>query len=345
MHRLPILLVLMAAAAPTATTFAQNPIALTARLQDREERRERQRQSTRETQTERHTQTVNIGAEGQLDVFNISGDVKVTRGGGSSATIEVIKTARASTADEARTVLALVTVEIAERSGRAEVRARYPDQEELRRSGRRNVNVDVAINISAPQNARVTVKSISGNVSVSDITGAVALESVSGSVRVANAGRVSSAKSISGNVDVINTRVDGALDAGTISGIVRIQGTTARSLTLGSVSGSVVIEDVTCDRIDAQSISGDVQFSGDFQPNGRYDLKSHSGNVRLSLGTKTGFQVEATSFSGSVRTDLPLTLRGSQSAGRQRNLRGTFGDGSALVELTSFSGSVVIGKR
>jgi hypothetical protein len=30
---------------------------------------------------------------------------------------------------------------------------------------------------------------------------------------------------------------------------------------------------------------------------------------------------------------------------RQRTLSGTYGDGSAILELTSFSGNVVIGKR
>jgi hypothetical protein len=56
--------------------------------------------------------------------------------------------------------------------------------------------------------------------------------------------------------------------------------------------------------------------------------------------------VEANSFSGSVRSDLALTL---QSSGERRpvrrTLRGVFGDGSAVLDITSFSGSVVITKR
>jgi hypothetical protein len=30
---------------------------------------------------------------------------------------------------------------------------------------------------------------------------------------------------------------------------------------------------------------------------------------------------------------------------RRRSIRGTYGDGSAIVQITTFSGSIVVGKR
>ena len=62
----------------------------------------------------------------------------------------------------------------------------------------------------------------------------------------------------------------------------------------------------------------------------------------------TGFELDATTFSGDVRSDLPITTRGSTDAdGRKtkRSLSGTYGDGSAILELSSFSGSIVIAKK
>ena len=53
-------------------------------------------QRGREEQTERQTKTVKIGADGELSLANISGDITVTRGGGSEATIDIVKTARAN---------------------------------------------------------------------------------------------------------------------------------------------------------------------------------------------------------------------------------------------------------
>ncbi len=299
----------------------------------------------REAQTERISKTVNIGSNGEIELTNISGDITITRGGNSSATIEIEKSVRADTPEEARALLALVTVDVMERGTRAEVRARYPAGE---RGGRRRQrgSVQVAYTVAAPQNTRIVARSISGSISVRDITGSLTLESVSGDIKLANAGRMTGAKTISGNVEMLDSRIEGTLEAGTISGTINLQRVTAQALTLSSVSGDVVLEDLTCERVKGQSISGDTQFSGELQPNGRYEFTSHSGSVRLAVAGKTGFQIEATSFSGEIKTDIPLTLEGTTNANRRgRAVRGKFGDGSAFVDLTSFSGSILLSKR
>ena len=355
MRRLLTLVAVLAAAPAGASASAQTGpdrvvVRDTARLVTvhavRESERQPQGRSERETQTEKISRTVNIGADGEIDVSNIAGDIMVTRGGGTSAAIEVVKTARADTAEEAKALLGMVAVDIAERGPRAEIRTRYPGREEMRGRGRRNFHVEVAYTIAAPQNTRIIARSISGNISVRDISGVLTVESVSGTVKLANAGRMANAKTISGNVEMTDSRVDGALSAGTISGTVKLQKVSARQLSLSSVSGSVWLQDVACDRIEGQAISGDIQFTGDFAPNGRYEFTSHSGNVRLAVDGKTGFQVEATSFSGEITTDLAITLEGGQTNMRRaKSLRGKHGDGSAFLDLTSFSGSILITKR
>jgi DUF4097 and DUF4098 domain-containing protein YvlB len=304
------------------------------------------RNEARDAQTERITRTLNLGADGELDVSNISGDIVVTKGSGSSTAVEIVKNAHGASPDEARALLQMVTVDIAERGTRAEIRTRYPNQDEMRRNNRRNMNVDVMISIAAPPNTRIIAKSISGNVSATDIAGGLTLESISGTVKIANAGRVAAAKSISGDVEVIDTKIDGTLEAGSISGTVRIRHATARNLNLSSVSGNILVQDVVSDRVGAQTISGDVQLEGALQPNGRYELNSHSGSVRIVVAGNVGFQLEATSFSGTINSDVPITLQGGQSMGRrQRGLRGTYGDGSAVLNLTTFSGNVIVTKR
>lgn len=357
MRRLLTLLAVLAAALPGASAAAQSApdrivlreatrLVTVTTAQGGGRERERQGRNDRETQTEKISRTVNIGADGEIDVSNIAGDIMVTRGGGSSAAIEIVKTARADTVEEAKALLGLVTIDIAERGPRAEIRTRYPGREEMRGRGRRNFNVEVSYTIAAPQNTRIVARSISGSITVRDIAGALSLDSVSGSVKLANAGRMANAKTISGNVEMVDSRVDGALSAGTISGTVKLQKVTARQLSLSSVSGSVWLQDVASERIEGQAISGDIQFSGDLEPNGRYEFTSHSGGVRLALGGKTGFQVEASSFSGDIKTDFPITLEGGQTNMRRaKALRGKHGDGSAFLDLTSFSGSIVITKR
>lgn len=308
----------------------------------------RDRDDGREQQVERTTKTVRVGAEGSLDVSNIAGDITVTRGGGSDATIEIVKTARGRTPDDARELLQLVQVEVNERNGRAEVKTRYPSGDEQRRNNRRNVNVAVAYNITAPPGARVAIKSISGNITVTDIKGEVTAETISGDVRISGANRVGAAKSISGSVEISEARTDSGLDAGSVSGDVILRRVSARSVDLSSISGNVKLEDVQCDRVEAHSTSGSIGFVGALARNGRYELKSFSGEVRVALSGGAGFEVEASSFSGEVRSDFAIQVRGGNSDNerrRRRNLTGSYGDASAVLQLTTFSGSIVIAKR
>ena len=310
------------------------------------EQSRQRRTEERETQTERISRTVNVGANGEIELSNISGDILITRGGGTTASIDVVKTAHGASADEARAMLPLVQVEITERGTRAEARTRYPDSNEARRNNRRNINVSVSYTVAAPEGTRIIAKSISGDINARDIRGGLTLESISGTVRIANAGRVVNGRSISGDIELSDTTIDGALEAGTISGTVRLRKLTAKSVALNSVSGDVQIEDVSAERVDAQAISGNITFAGDLQPNGRYEFTSHSGNIRLAVPAGAGFQVEASSFSGSINTDIPVTMSGGQSGRRNRALRGTAGSGGgAILELTTFSGTILITKR
>jgi hypothetical protein len=336
---------LTAAAWPAAAQVYPERIPSAFRSQQRDRERTRSDQR-REEQTERTTRTLRIGANGEIDVNNISGEIVLTRGSGQDATLEIVKTARAQSADDAKAMLGLVRVDIVERGGRAEIQARYPNGDEMRAQGRRNISVSVNFAITAPAGARITARSISGNVSARDLRGELALESTSGNVTIVNGGRVTSAKSISGNVEVSGAEIEGGLDASSVSGTVVIRRSKARRLTLSTVSGNVALEDVDCGRVELQAVSGDVALTGPLSAGGRYDMNSHSGNVQITLSGDTGFEVDGNSFSGSIRSDFPLTGNvGGDRGRRQRAVRGVYGNGSAVLHLTTFSGNIVIAKR
>jgi DUF4097 and DUF4098 domain-containing protein YvlB len=301
-----------------------------------------QRQDRRAEQTERTTRTFRGSQE--LLLNNVAGDITIT-GGGNEITVEIIETARGREDAEAREMLQLVEVEIVERNNRVEVRTRYPQGEEMRRS-RRNVNVSVAFNVTVPAGARVRASSISGSIMAKDVRGEISAESVSGTVRIINGGRVPSAKSISGNVEVTEAASDGGLNASTASGSVMLRKVKARRVEAGSISGDVVLEDVDAQQVEGQTVSGSVKFGGGLAPGGRYELTSHSGSITASLGGNAGFEIEATSFSGSIRSDFSFATSGDGGRGpSRRSLRGVVGDGSSVVELTTFSGSIVVSKR
>lgn len=314
-------------------------------------------QQGREEQIDRQTRTLKLGAQGELALANLAGDIVVTRSSGSEATIEIVKIARARTADEARAMLGLVDVSVVERDGRAEVKAVYGHGDDWRgergdrgdrgdRGGRR-MAVSVAYTVAAPAQTRLTVGSVSGNVRVTDIRGDLSISSVSGGVRIANAGRIAEAKSVSGNVEIVDSQVDGAIEAQSVSGSVTLRKVNARRIEVGSVSGSVVLQDLKCDRVEGHSVSGGIEFGGALSKAGRYEFASHSGDARITVDGGTGFDLTARSFSGSVRADLPLVQDAADRDAPQNrhSLRGVHGDGSAVLSVTTFSGDIIVGKR
>jgi DUF4097 and DUF4098 domain-containing protein YvlB len=335
---------------------------------ERAQRADRQREDQRAQQTETITRTVKLGAEGEIDLQNMSGNVTVTRGSGSEATIAAVKTARAATDAEAKEVLGMAKVDIAERAGRVEVRTHYMhftpaapppppasgDRSVPRppRAPRRNVNVSVAYNITAPTGSRLKINTMSGDISVADITGELQLEAMSGDITVERGARVLTARAMSGDVTLVDVKSDGALDAGSMSGDVALRQVRARRINASVVSGTVSLTDVECERLEGQTTSGEVVYEGQLSKGGRYHFQSHSGDVKVLVGGNIGFELDANSWGGSVRSELELKNveqlpdnRRSRVGPRNRMLRGTFGDGSAVLDITTFSGSIVVGKR
>jgi DUF4097 and DUF4098 domain-containing protein YvlB len=297
-------------------------------------------------QVEKFTQSYKVGDGATLDLSQLSGDIRVTGGGGSEIKIEATKRVRHRDPEEAKRLLAALRIEVNNFNGRVEVRTIYP----RRGSFGNNISASVDYVIAVPAAATVAVKSISGDVSVTSVTGEVRAETVSGDVNVSGTPNVAVAKTISGDVTAQNIGSDTTLVLSTISGAVIGSGLKVRALEAGSVSGNVRLVGSTVERLDAKSVSGNIEFDAPLTKGGRYAFTSHSGNVRITMSGGTGFELDADTFSGSVRTDVPVTLRtvgrtDQNRRGSNRAIRGTYGDASAFLSVRSHSGSVVITKK
>ena len=316
--------------------------------------------------TERFSKTVRLGRGGTFDLANLAGDIFITGGGGNELRIDAMKRVRSRDEAAATTQLHAIEIEVVELSNRVEVRTIYPG-----RLGRNALGA-VDFTVMLPQDANVTVKSVSGHVRVTNVRGELRAESVSGDVTAADAPKVSALKSVSGNVQLTNASAEASVDLNTVSGDLIVRGLKARTIEIGSVSGDLRLDNIESERVSVKTVSGDMEYGGMLARNGRYEFMAHSGDILLNLSGNTGFDVEASTFSGDVRSDYALTLRGTKGniaplpgprgrrerigglglpggAGRQnrgvRTLRGSFGDGSASVELQSFSGNIAIAKR
>ena len=300
------------------------------------------RNQNRAEQSDRQDCRLRVPQGGLLELRNIAGDITVTAGSGEAATIQITKTAHGPTEADARAQLGLVRVECTDAGNRAEVRAIYPERNA--RAGRRNFSVTTTYHVTAPAGARIKTDSISGNVTVSGIRGELTLGTISGNVTVRDGGQRITGQSISGNVELVSAQSDAIVELSSTSGNVRANRVKVRRLDLGSISGSVTGADIQAEQAELHTMSGNVEYTGTLVPGGRYELRTHSGDVRLTVAGGTGFELEASTFSGEVRSGLQLRMSG-ETGRRTRTVRGTYGDGRARVEASSFSGNIVINGR
>jgi DUF4097 and DUF4098 domain-containing protein YvlB len=303
------------------------------------ERRRREETRRGPEYTEQISKTLRLGRNGTFDLGNLSGDIVVTGGAGNDVRLEATKRVRHPRESEARALLQSIEVRIEERNGNVEVRTEYP---------RRNWSGGVDYTVTLPRDANVVLRSVSGDIRVNTLNGELRVESVSGDVVATSVRRIRQAKTVSGDLEIVDSDGDDDVAGTTVSGNVVARGVKARTVDLQSVSGDLRMTDVESDRTFVRSVSGNVEYSGRLSRNGRYEFQSHSGDVRVSPLGASGFSLEASTFSGDLRSDYPLTLQGNQPNGQPRRngrIRGSFGDGGAILTLQSFSGNITIVKR
>ena len=291
--------------------------------------------------TEAFSRTLRLGRNGTFDLQNVSGDITVTGGGGDDVRIDATKRVRHPNEAEAKAILSEIEIQVQERSGRVDVRTEYPRN--------RNWSGGVDFTVSVPRDASVGLRTVSGTVKVSNINGELRAESVSGDIITSSTRKLRMAKTVSGDLEISDAEAE-EFSASTVSGDVIVNRLKASGFDAQSVSADLRLTDVEVDHASLRSVSGDIEYVGRLQKGGRYQFQSHSGDVRVTPTDNRGFSIEASTFSGDVRSDYTLTLQGGAGnslvgPGRNRSVRGSFGDAGATLMLQSFSGDIVIVKR
>ena len=174
----------------------------------------------------------------------------------------------------------------------------------------------VSANIDGVE-GEIRVFSTNGDIDVRGGRGFVQLETVNGRVELAGA---------AGNVDVQTT-----------NGRVTIVDATG-DITAESVTGSITLDGIESSEVRAETTSGGIYYDGTIVDGGRYSLSAHSGDVVVAMSEGVNATFSVSTFSGNLDTAFPVTVTGTRSRGRPFSF--TLGDGSARVELQSFSGDI-----
>jgi hypothetical protein len=135
------------------------------------------------------------------------------------------------------------------------------------------------VQLEVPADMPCEFKTVSGDISLEDLRGAVSVRSVSGDIDGRSLTRLEAATSTSGDIDLEQCFVDG--DVVTKSGDVDIDSCTVHGM-LKSYSGDASARGTVLNDADVLSFSGDVHLEG-VTIQGGARLKTTSGDVRAEL--------------------------------------------------------------
>lgn len=290
--------------------------------------------AAKEKYEEPYEKTVSLARDGKVSIRNISGDVEVKTWDRPEVKIMALKTSSADTLEKAKENAAKVKIEIIEEGNLLRIEADYP------KTSIRGLNVSIDFDLFIPDQAAIKIKSVSGDVTLENIGGAVKTEVVSGDIEVMKASKGVDCQSVSGDLELQGIAGDAYLK--TVSGDITLEQLMG-SLEAESVSGDIEMTGVSGAKfVKAKILSGSITYQGSIEAASKYEMKSHSGDIELFLPAASAFDIEAKTFSGDIETDFEISVSGKFS---KKKITGTVNGGGAVVILSTFSGDITIEKR
>lgn len=192
--------------------------------------------------------------------------------------------------------------------------------------------------IAVPEGTAVSVETISGAITVSNVDGVLDLSTTSGRVDVdGNVGDVA-VETTSGTVELAD--VEGATEVETTSGSVTASGTGER-LDVYTVSGRLDLSEFGADVVRAESTSGTVAVGGGFTT---AEVSTTSGSIEV--GTEDAFDLlSLETVSGSSEVEVPdgtYRITGESVSGDRSVGVETASDADAHIDANSVSGSLTV---
>ena len=207
--------------------------------------------------------------------------------------------------------------------------------------------VDVEFSVKVPPDTTVDLRTVSGDIRVTNVKGEVRVQGVSGNLSLEGTSRLAAVKTVSGGITITNGGSDAQLSLSTVNGDLLVQTLTTRALDVNTVNGDVRISGWSGDRANIRTLDGDLDLQTSLVKGGRYEIESHSGSINISLPEQPGFELEAHTFNGRIRIDFPVKSEGPirDNDRGPRSVRGTYGDGSSSLRLQTFDGNLTVTRR
>ena len=176
--------------------------------------------------------------------------------------------------------------------------------------------------LEVPTGASVEIHNRQGSVKIELVRGQhTRIESTNGTISATDIAGHLFARTLGGDIEII--RASGRVEA-------------------FSITGGIHFVDATSKDLRGNSNSGKILFQGDFVPGAEYALSTYSGDIEILCPAASSFQLTAKTVKGKVDNEFSLTpkRRDVSPLSSAHSLLGTSNAGDAMVELSSFSGTI-----
>jgi DUF4097 and DUF4098 domain-containing protein YvlB len=239
-------------------------------------------------------------------------------------------------------------------------------------------HIDSDLVVSVPKDSSLDAETVSADLRVSDVKGAINASTVSGDLDIERGMGTVQAESVSGDVTLsadspsvdVKTISGDASVAGnigairgksvsgdlTVSGVVErvnvesISGTVSADKVLQQVEASSVSGDirVSGDRLSAADLattSGDADFTGDLAETGKLKVSTKSGEVTVRVPESIAARFDVSTLSGGIKNAFGPAPERVSAMGPGLKLRFGSPDAAAEVEIESLSGGIAIERK
>lgn len=202
------------------------------------------------------------------------------------------------------------------------------------------INVDVNVS-QLEQDANI--ETINGAINISEINGHVQAETVNGSIEIKDSTGRLDASTVNGSIDVKDSTFDRA-KFGTVNGRIDAAINAAR-ISAESVNGTIDIKSISVEELEASTLNGRINLELNLNDNADIELSSFNGSIKLNIpdDTSARFEIET---KGSIKNELSDEKAEQTSKyTNTKELRFVNGSGSSNVEISSFSGDILLEAR
>jgi len=190
--------------------------------------------------------------------------------------------------------------------------------------------VEANFQLVVPEQTELQLRTQTGLILVEQVSGDMKLQSVAGDVHL---------KEVSGYVIVK-----------TASGSLVCTGCTGK-LDFNSISGSAQILQSSPTGLNLMTTTGNILYDGEFRRMGLYTMNSGRGLVEVRFSRGDSFDLKASTYRGNVDNQASEVLQPDTHSKHHsissmaKSLLLTMGQGSARVEVSSYSGTIRIVMR